>query len=189
MRELYKELSKSNKVDYYGLKSPDANTRAIIEAYSSDSDKYNPKNEDLFYSVFGKGQGYWGLRGEILYDEQIFQENINNIECIEGGKNNLNLSRIHRNLNFINKIKDYYKKENKRLQCQICNFDFEEKYGDLGRDFIEAHHIKPLCEHDKPATTRKEDIILVCSNCHRMLHKKTPCLLPDDLRQIIHKNL
>jgi 5-methylcytosine-specific restriction protein A len=28
--------------------------------------------------------------------------------------------------------------------CQACNFDFASQYGELGADFIEAHHLQPL---------------------------------------------
>ena len=36
--------------------------RAAIEAYSSDSDKYDPANEDAFYCALRPGEGFWGLR-------------------------------------------------------------------------------------------------------------------------------
>lgn len=37
-----------------------AGIRACIESNSSDSDKFSGK--DIFYSVYGKGKGCWGLR-------------------------------------------------------------------------------------------------------------------------------
>jgi hypothetical protein len=58
-----------------------------------------------------------------------------------------------------------------RLPCQVCCFSFSDKYGDLGKDFIEAHHTQPLSELLEETETKIEDIALVCSNCHRMLHK------------------
>lgn len=38
-----------------------AGIRKEIELHSSDSDNYKG-TEDIFYSVYGKGKGYWGLR-------------------------------------------------------------------------------------------------------------------------------
>src|SRR5271157_1913835 len=35
-------------------------------------------------------------------------------------------------------------KEAHGFVCQGCGFDFENVYGDLGRGFIEAHHLIPL---------------------------------------------
>jgi 5-methylcytosine-specific restriction enzyme A len=58
------------------------------------------------------------------------------------------------------------------LPCQVCDFVFAEAYGpDLGDGFIECHHIVPLAELRPGQTTRLVDLALVCSNCHRMLHR------------------
>lgn len=55
--------------------------------------------------------------------------------------------------------------------CQICGFDYRKKYGVLGDDFAEAHHIVPLAKNDKHRTSTVDDLITVCANCHRMLHR------------------
>lgn len=71
------------------------------------------------------------------------------------------------------------------LKCSVCGFDFSRVYGDLGRGFIECHHTKPISEYRKGDTTRTEDLVLVCSNCHRMLHRHKPLLTPEELKEII----
>lgn len=76
-----------------------------------------------------------------------------------------------RNANFINKIKERAIAQNKMLNCQVCGFSFLEKYGEIGAGFIEAHHKKPLSEIKQQTLKKESDIILVCSNCHRMLHQ------------------
>ena len=69
------------------------------------------------------------------------------------------------------------------LACQVCGFNFAATYGDeLGGGFIEVHHVTPLCELREGGTTRMNDLAVVCSNCHRMLHRAKPWLRPDDLR-------
>ncbi len=55
--------------------------------------------------------------------------------------------------------------------CQICKFDFSKYYGPIGNDFAEAHHIVPLGSNNKRRTTTIDDLITVCANCHRMLHR------------------
>lgn len=55
--------------------------------------------------------------------------------------------------------------------CQICGFNFERTYGDLGVEFAEAHHKVPLSMLDKEVRTTLDDLITVCANCHRMLHR------------------
>lgn len=69
--------------------------------------------------------------------------------------------------------KEYALKNDGRLPCEVCGFDFRECYGSHGDRYIEAHHIIPLselCSADG-AKTRLEDLAMVCSNCHRMLHR------------------
>ncbi|MBX9706657.1 MAG: HNH endonuclease [Caulobacteraceae bacterium] len=68
--------------------------------------------------------------------------------------------------------------------CAICGFDFEATFGELGRGFIEAHHVEPLGETGA-SFRHVEDLLPVCSNCHRMLHRRWPALRPDELRAIV----
>ena len=65
----------------------------------------------------------------------------------------------------------------------VCQFDFYKIYGDLGKGFIEAHHRVPLSEIDGEKITTLEDLALVCSNCHRMLHKAISTLSIAELRK------
>jgi hypothetical protein len=55
--------------------------------------------------------------------------------------------------------------------CQICGFDYRRKYGKLGDEFAEAHHVMPLGKNEKQRTTTVDDLITVCANCHRILHR------------------
>lgn len=50
--------------------------------------------------------------------------------------------------------------------CQICGFNFAHRYG---VEYAEVHHIKPLAETGPRRTTAK-DLLVVCRNCHAMLH-------------------
>ncbi len=71
------------------------------------------------------------------------------------------------------------------LVCQICKFDFEQRYGVVGHGYIEGHHTIPVKDLQKGSQTRVEDIALVCSNCHRMLHRKRPWLTMLELRALV----
>ena len=73
------------------------------------------------------------------------------------------------------------------LRCQVCGFSFAERYGELGRGFIEAHHTLPVAQLKKGSRTRVDDIALVCSNCHRMIHSGEKSLEIDELRQQLYK--
>ena len=59
--------------------------------------------------------------------------------------------------------------------CQICGFNFKDKYGDIGKNYIHIHHIKPLSEISKEYELDPlKDLIPICPNCHAMIHKKDP---------------
>lgn len=58
-----------------------------------------------------------------------------------------------------------------RLYCEICNFDFEETYGALGAGLIEVHHTKAIADYQREDVTLLEDLMLVCSNCHYVIHR------------------
>lgn len=58
-----------------------------------------------------------------------------------------------------------------KYTCQICGMRFENTYGELGKEFAEAHHIVPLSKLEGPVKTSIDDLRTVCANCHRMLHR------------------
>ena len=75
-------------------------------------------------------------------------------------------------------------------KCTVCGFDFAESYGDVGKGFIEVHHVKPLYSLDEetipnPAT----DMVCLCPNCHRMIHRKKDGIMTvDELKEIINRH-
>ena len=58
-----------------------------------------------------------------------------------------------------------------RLACEVCGFDFAGVYGARGSNFCEVHHLKPLADVRLEVETYLHDLAIVCSNCHRMLHR------------------
>jgi len=86
----------------------------------------------------------------------------------------------------IKAVKEEALKKCSELHCEACGFSFKEFYGELGNGFIEAHHLFPIAELTNETETKKSDIALVCSNCHRMLHRRRPWLSSiDELKSII----
>jgi len=73
------------------------------------------------------------------------------------------------------------------LVCDACGFDFERTYGVLGRGFIEAHHTQPVATLAGERKTALDELALVCSNCHRMLHTGEQLLSVDALKRLIQK--
>jgi len=88
------------------------------------------------------------------------------------GKKKYRLHRkAERDRSVVIKAKEKRLAEVDELICDVCDFSFLDKYGTLGEGFIEAHHKIPVSELDGSKKTKISDLALVCSNCHRMLHR------------------
>ena len=80
--------------------------------------------------------------------------------------------RLHR---VIERKGNYSKKVKKHhgTVCQACSFDFEKMYGNIGSDYIDAHHLVPLSELRVGVDYKysiANDFAVLCANCHRMIH-------------------
>ena len=70
--------------------------------------------------------------------------------------------------------------------CMACGFNFERFYGYIGKHFIEVHHVIPLTKGGKRKTNPSTDLIVLCANCHRMVHRrKGICLSLEEIRNHI----
>jgi 5-methylcytosine-specific restriction enzyme A len=71
--------------------------------------------------------------------------------------------------------------------CFACGFSFEEMYGDIGKGFTEVHHVFPLASVGEAHPVNPlTDLVPLCANCHRMIHRnpKEP-LTVDQLVEIV----
>jgi 5-methylcytosine-specific restriction protein A len=72
--------------------------------------------------------------------------------------------------------------EQQGTRYQACELDFSERYGEIGKGFIEAHHLRPIATLEEGVPVRYDvaaDFAVLCSNCHRMIHRFTN---PSDLQ-------
>ncbi len=67
--------------------------------------------------------------------------------------------------------------------CSVCDMNFENVYGEIGRDFIHVHHIERVADKGIRTIDPYADLIPVCPNCHAMLHSSTPPLKPSELKK------
>lgn len=74
--------------------------------------------------------------------------------------------------------------------CQGCGFDFEKTYGEIGKGYIEVHHTKPLHKENGSIEVNPEtDLICVCANCHRIIHRrKDKVLALKELQKLLLAN-
>lgn len=78
--------------------------------------------------------------------------------------------------------------EHHGIKCCVCHFDFYAKYGEIGKDFIHVHHLKPLHKiGEKYEVDPIKDLRPVCPNCHAMLHKQKEAYSIEELKMILQK--
>lgn len=103
------------------------------------------------------------------------------------------ITRIHqtyeRDTKLVRKKKERVLKEKGKLLCEACGFDFQARYGDRGKGFIECHHTKPVSEIGDKGKTNIDDLALLCSNCHRMIHRKRPWISLADLKELVKASM
>jgi hypothetical protein len=96
--------------------------------------------------------------------------------------------RMHNAIERNQKLISAFQRGLQSFACTICAFDFEAEYGNIGIGFIECHHTRPVSEMNPDGdTTSVDELIAVCPNCHRMLHKQKPLVAAAELR-IMRRN-
>ncbi len=141
------------------------------------------------FSLEGDHRREWVRRVFLLdrFDHVLGPEELLDVDeaavlAQEGGRKLRVHFRIERNRkNAMAKRQDVLRREG-CLECEVCRFDFAKQYGELGEWFCEVHHRILLSEVDGPITPRLSDLAIVCSNCHRMIHRTKPMLSVEDFR-------
>jgi predicted HNH restriction endonuclease len=104
----------------------------------------------------------------VVFDENVF--------ISEGRKKSVTTQVYERSKILRDKAIEHYTKDGE-IVCAACGFDFYKTYGEVGRGYIEIHHQKPVYQYDETDFSRLaaealKDLIPLCANCHRMLHRK-----------------
>lgn len=97
-----------------------------------------------------------------------------NVAGVEGAQKLVSHLRCERNRALVERKKAAVLHSAGRLACEACGFDFTRTYGDWGKDYCEVHHTVPLATITSPTHTRLEDLAVLCSNCHRVIHRVSP---------------
>jgi hypothetical protein len=104
---------------------------------------------------------------------EIFDESI----MIQEGMKKIIETQVYERSTLLRKTAiEYYSKEGE-IYCNPCNFNFEKFYGkEIGKGYIEIHHVKPVFKYEgdelnKVINNALNNVIPICSNCHRMIHR------------------
>lgn len=137
---------------------------------------YIPKNDIHIYTEQNKDEFIYS-EDERKYFEGKMSESTRNIS--------------KRNSEARKKCLEHYFPSGEHYNCKICGFDFEEKYGEIGKRYIEVHHIishtvtsKKFGEHE---INPIKNLIPVCSNCHSIIHRSKIPLEIEEMEKIIKK--
>jgi 5-methylcytosine-specific restriction enzyme A len=102
-------------------------------------------------------------------------------EYVEGARTQITVKGFERDLQARKACVKKY-----GFSCAVCAFDFEERYGQVGKAFIHVHHLKPLALTDgEYRLDPVADLRPVCPNCHAMLHRGKTLLSIEELRAML----
>jgi 5-methylcytosine-specific restriction enzyme A len=71
------------------------------------------------------------------------------------------------------------------LECEACGFDYGVTYGPRGDGFIACHHVVPVSTLKPNSRTKIDDLALVCSSCHAIIHRRAPWLTMGELKALV----
>ncbi|WAG17429.1 HNH endonuclease [Aeromonas hydrophila] len=138
---------------------------------------HKPKGSKIEMTV-----GHWSNGNYFPIDPyQNDIEELSNNSFIEGATKTISVNAYERNPNARSICIEHHGNK-----CWTCGFDFEKKYGDLGKGFIHVHHITPLSQIGHSYKLDPvSDLLPLCPNCHAMVHRKTPAMHPQELKLLI----
>lgn len=118
-----------------------------------------------------------------LSPEQVEAEIASNEDmCMEGALLTALHRRRERSPSVTKKKKRAVLEASGVLACEVCGFDFKQRYGVLGEGFAECHHTISLSSLGGARATQLKDLAIVCANCHRIIHRTKPMLALDQLK-------
>lgn len=171
------------------------NFRRFDPSYEGKGLERGGKDEEVVWNLYSStprklGELAASIKSLVLSDDSIPSIAIMGDDEEEGEEGQI-LTRTHRykerNTQLVERKKRRVLQEKGTLACEVCGFDFSAAYGERGNGYIECHHTKPLSELKDGDTTKLNDLALVCSNCHRIIHRKKPWLSIQQLSEILFK--
>jgi len=114
-------------------------------------------------------------------DEAIEVSNLSKLKeqkYIEGKPNEVLVTKYERDPKARKKCIEHY-----GCSCSVCSFNFEEVYGEVGKNFIHVHHLKLVSTTGEDEVDPMKDLRPVCPNCHAMIHKRKEPFSIEELKE------
>lgn len=126
---------------------------------------------------YGKTMGVLRAKRERLYPDDLEAGH----KYIEGAKRTVRVNAYERDTKARKKCIARY-----GTTCVVCGFNFETKYGAVGKDFIHVHHLNPIAlSNGEYELDPIRDLRPVCPNCHAMLHRPEKLMSIIELRAVL----
>lgn len=152
-------------------------SRSYIDLFKQDEcPSFHPESDRLRwvkrYSLVCQPEKLENYPNETEENDNIF---------IEGALTTITVNSYERNGKAREQCLEYY-----GYSCFICGFDFYQRYGYVGKDYIHVHHLKPLSQIRKTyVVDPMEDLRPVCANCHAIIHRRNPPFTPEEVKEFI----
>ena len=103
---------------------------------------------------------------------EVFDETI----TVQEGVKRIVETKVYERSSKLRKIAIEHYTKNGDIFCEACQFSFKKFYGEIGKGYIEIHHIKPIFKYedeelDKTIDKALKNVVPLCSNCHRIIHR------------------
>lgn len=195
--KLPSKIHQINSIEYYNI-TVNANDVVFIPENERNIEIPRTRNKD----ISGIGQSnvwYIDKEKDLANRERIiaatlnrnfsaFDNEGNDYFAIEGKDQNTQHVSKSRNAVIIQKKKKQVLQKTGKLECEACGFNFKEFYAKiLEHDFCEIHHRTPLSSITSETQTTLDDLAVLCSNCHRVIHKTSPMMKVEELAKKIRK--
>ena len=163
----------------------------LFATLNSNSDSEVGIENDPESLIFKRFSGRLGELENFIYSVKVFINlqicslNLETFKALEGQGSTYKHFARERDARIVKAKKIRFLIENKVLFCEACGFNFEAMYGSRGANYVEVHHKIPLSEVMHETITRLDDLCLLCSNCHKIVHRKEPWITLEGLKEII----
>jgi predicted HNH restriction endonuclease len=188
---------KNINLDNYASKGTGTDTQHVLSDWFTkvpvSETRYHQlrvKLEDFAKSIDRKinkktfeGTGGIYIPSEEFTDSQFPNEILEN-GLLEGAFKRVTVNAYERNLKAREECIKHY-----GAKCFVCEFDFENVYGELGAGFIHVHHLIEISTIGETYEVDPvKDLRPVCPNCHAMLHRSgKSAMRPEKLKSLIKK--
>ena len=100
---------------------------------------------------------------------------------IEGAPRRVEVTRYERDRRARQECIDHY-----LPTCVVCQLTFEDRYGKIGRGYIQVHHLVPISRWGNDYECDPiRDLRPICPNCHAMVHQRNPPYSVEYVRRVL----